>query len=94
MARVYHIKLDDSDRRAIGAYQKACHAGWREESCRFVASLFVSDEQRLNRILYQAKVSDPLAFRAGGVPLAAPVRSVASQPRARRQIFEQGEQGQ
>lgn len=73
---VYHVKLNERDRLAIVAYQNACRAGWREESCRFIASMIVDDDQRLSRILYQVKVSEPVAFRPGHGKAGAAIRCV------------------
>jgi hypothetical protein len=41
-----------------------------------MASLIVGDEQRLSRILYQAKVSDPVAFRPSGTTSHGAIRRV------------------
>ena len=54
--------LDERDRRAVAAYLEACQAGWRARVCLMHARQIQPDEARLCRILYQAKVSNPVAF--------------------------------
>ncbi len=73
---VHHIRPDARDRRAIAAYLDGCRAGWREQSCLFAARQIQPDQARLRRVLYQAKVSDPLAFRPNPAVVGTGLHSV------------------
>ena len=76
---VHPIRLEARDRRAIAAYLEGCRAGWREQSCLFAARQIQPDEARSKRVLYQVKVSDPIAFTPHTTrarPVLRPVREM------------------